>query len=235
MSWNIPKSILSAGTKAGLEPFATGGGVDYVGKRLPGNRVAVIRIWEEPETLRSPSSIFFSLNDGWDEYIEVPFSTAKAAIAALSTSHFQLPQSPSSESIGDEANSNPFDKAGRWVEPQDPDDWDEDNRYLDEHFASAGKSADWSVTAWHAGPSSIPNLTSGDIYIVEEEDAMPDSRRFKVYSRVYEPDISKITDPREREMAEDWDGIIVLSGLLTASEAKRKAIEYAHKRKQHGL
>lgn len=28
-----------------------------------------------------------------------------------------------------------------------------------------GLNADWSVCAWHLGPSATPNMTSGDVYL----------------------------------------------------------------------
>ena len=36
---------------------------------------------------------------------------------------------------------------------------------------SVGLNADWSVSAWHAGPSDAPNMTGGDVYILEDEEA----------------------------------------------------------------
>lgn len=35
---------------------------------------------------------------------------------------------------------------------------------------SCGLNADWSVMAWHLGPSAIPNRTSGDLYLLEDEE-----------------------------------------------------------------
>lgn len=33
-----------------------------------------------------------------------------------------------------------------------------------------GLNADWCVSAWHIGPSSVPNKNNGDFYIVDDED-----------------------------------------------------------------
>jgi len=33
-----------------------------------------------------------------------------------------------------------------------------------------GLNADWSVSAWHLGPSAEPNLTDGDMYLTDDED-----------------------------------------------------------------
>ena len=34
-----------------------------------------------------------------------------------------------------------------------------------------GLNADWSVDAWHYGPSDKPNMTSGDLYVYDNEGA----------------------------------------------------------------
>lgn len=37
-------------------------------------------------------------------------------------------------------------------------------------FSPCGLNADWSYQAFHLGPSPKPNVTDGDLYIVDEED-----------------------------------------------------------------
>lgn len=37
-------------------------------------------------------------------------------------------------------------------------------------YPSAGLNADWSVTAFHLGPSGVPNTNDGDFYLVENDD-----------------------------------------------------------------
>ena len=32
-----------------------------------------------------------------------------------------------------------------------------------------GQNADWSVDAWHYGPSARPNMVSGDLYVYDNE------------------------------------------------------------------
>ena len=60
------------------------------------------------------------------------------------------------------------------------EDWEEDWEKRDRKarelarklgLPPVGLNADWSVTAWHAGPSDSPNMTGGDVYILEDEEA----------------------------------------------------------------
>lgn len=36
-------------------------------------------------------------------------------------------------------------------------------------FAPCGLNADWCVSAWHVGLSTVPNMTDGDVYILSDE------------------------------------------------------------------
>ena len=44
-----------------------------------------------------------------------------------------------------------------------------------------GLNADWSVRAWHLGPGKVPNMTDGDVYILDDEQG-----GFSVVRRWYE-------------------------------------------------
>ena len=44
-----------------------------------------------------------------------------------------------------------------------------------------GLNADWCVKAWHFGPSEKPNETSGDVYVIDNEDSS-----FHVVRRFYD-------------------------------------------------
>lgn len=37
-------------------------------------------------------------------------------------------------------------------------------------YRPCGLNADWSVEAYHCGPSATPNATPGDLYILDDED-----------------------------------------------------------------
>lgn len=38
-------------------------------------------------------------------------------------------------------------------------------------FRYCGQNADWSVSAWHVGPSKVPNINEGDVYILEDDES----------------------------------------------------------------
>lgn len=38
------------------------------------------------------------------------------------------------------------------------------------HGQNVGLNGDWSVSAWHLGPSSVPNKNDGDFYLLDNED-----------------------------------------------------------------
>lgn len=37
-------------------------------------------------------------------------------------------------------------------------------------FRSCGSNADWSISAWHVGPSKVPNTNEGDVYVLEDDE-----------------------------------------------------------------
>lgn len=47
-----------------------------------------------------------------------------------------------------------------------------------------GSNGDWCVNAWHMGPGPKPNQTSGDTYLLDQEDGT-----FSVVQRFYDEDL----------------------------------------------
>jgi hypothetical protein len=79
-------------------------------------------------------------------------------------------------------------------------DPDESSDYLDGEGSSCGLNADWSVSAWHFGPSSDVNKTDGDFYILDAEDG---DHTFELVRRFYDDggndevlEVAKSYDPR---------------------------------------
>ena len=82
---NIPKSVYDFGMEHGLDSMATGGGFDYLYKPMEGGMMAVIRSGEDagsPEDLDEQTDIMIYLNYEWEEFVSVPFPSARAAIEA---------------------------------------------------------------------------------------------------------------------------------------------------------
>ena len=50
------------------------------------------------------------------------------------------------------------------------DMWKQFVKWSIEENSDCGLNADWSVSAWHIGPSGTPNWHDGDFYIVDNED-----------------------------------------------------------------
>lgn len=42
-------------------------------------------------------------------------------------------------------------------------------------YPTCGLNADWNCEAWHLGPGPRPNRTSGDYYVLDDEEGPPDS------------------------------------------------------------
>lgn len=78
--WAVAKSF-------GLDWIGTGGGFDFVWKKLGGGRCAVLTARLEPGSppaLDAPASIVLFLNEDWnDDSIEIPFGTALEALNHL--------------------------------------------------------------------------------------------------------------------------------------------------------
>jgi len=90
-AYNIPKSIIDLAEKLGLDAMATGGGVDYIYKRLGTNtdgspKIAILSSAldaSSPDTLREKSEIGILLNEDGTASIYIPFATAREAIQVL--------------------------------------------------------------------------------------------------------------------------------------------------------
>ena len=90
------------------------------------------------------------------------------------------------------------------MNPTTEDTMTTEESLLSLRFTSCGLNADWCVSAWHVGDNK-PNTVSGDIYVIEDEDAYPELARFLVVQRTYTED----------EDIDDKD----LAGPLTAEDA----------------
>lgn len=90
-AYNIPRSIIKVAEELGLDAMATGGGVDYIFKRLGTNtdgspKLAILSSAldaSSPDTLREKSEIGILLNQDWTSSVYIPFSTAREALQVL--------------------------------------------------------------------------------------------------------------------------------------------------------
>ena len=89
--YRIPKSIIKVAEDLGLDAMATGGGVDFIYKRLGTNtdgspKLAILTAAltpHSPDSLREKSEIGILLNSDWTASIYIPFSTAREAMEVL--------------------------------------------------------------------------------------------------------------------------------------------------------
>ena len=103
-----------------------------------------------------------------------------------------------------------------------------------------GLNADWSVSAWHAGPSSRPNRVGGDVYVLEDEEAHEPS--FLVVRRWYvdpsdDPDGPGYTGmpAKYREWADGHnDAIVEIANFTTFAQAAKAAIKLRDQLKRGG-
>lgn len=74
-----------------------------------------------------------------------------------------------------------------------------------------GLNADWCVSAWHLGPSTTPNRTDGDYYLLDDEDgdAVTLARQY--------PHV-------EDEGGDSADSVVVLVASVTLDEAVTAAV-----------
>jgi hypothetical protein len=62
--------------------------------------------------------------------------------------------------------------------------FDRCNKALGEEFTACGQNGDWSTSAWWVGPFGLlPNMVSGDLYVIEVEEVFPNPRRFMLVRR----------------------------------------------------
>ena len=123
-----------------------------------------------------------------------------------------------------------------WAGEDDEEDWEKRDREVRElarqlGLPPVGLNADWSVSAWHAGPSSRPNRVGGDVYVLEDEEAHEPS--FLVVRRWYvdpsdDPDGPGYTGmpAKYREWADGHnDAIVELANFTTFAKAAKAAIK----------
>ena len=104
---------------------------------------------------------------------------------------------------------------------------------------SVGLNADWSVSAWHVGPSFSPNRIGGDIYILEDEEA--DEPTYLLVRRWYVDDGYEVGKqylglPEEyREWADGAnDAIVELGSFSSFAQAAKAAIKLRHRLSRRG-
>lgn len=96
---NIEQNLMEFGINAGLEAFATGGGVDYLGllKRpkegvsdaSPQYLVSSLLDFGSPASLDAACEVILFLSDEWRDYVAFEFASAQQAITAISDASFQ--------------------------------------------------------------------------------------------------------------------------------------------------
>ncbi len=72
-----------------------------------------------------------------------------------------------------------------------------------------GQNADWSVEAWHLGPSARPNRFDGDLYLIRGDD----DGTWSVFQRFYNTDPRAIDSDDIRTIARD----VTITAALTAA------------------
>jgi hypothetical protein len=94
-SFNIPEVLILEAERLGLEAMSTGGGLDYVFKRVGKNsdgspRVALLVSGIDagsPDRLTEKAEIEIMLNEEWNDAVNIPFRNAKEAIEYLAKAY----------------------------------------------------------------------------------------------------------------------------------------------------
>ena len=133
---------------------------------------------------------------------------------------------------------------------EDDDDYEEAWRRREEEVRElarqlglppVGLNADWSVSAWHAGPSDSANMTGGDVYILEDEEAYDPQQLYMLVRRWYVDDGYETGQkylglPKKYQ---DWadgsnDAIVELGTYPTFAKAAKAAIKLRDQLRRRG-
>jgi len=90
-SFNIPESIIAEAERQGLDAMATGGGVDYIYKKLGTNqdgseRVVLLATAHDagtPDRLSERSELQVMMRQDWTDAVTIPVPNAKEGMALM--------------------------------------------------------------------------------------------------------------------------------------------------------
>lgn len=138
---------------------------------------------------RNASEMYWD-RDSKPENVEQYYNAEQSASGEITLTTDEREEFEADESVeleSDVLSVELFEKLRAWVVKMDPCPFVHDDAVSTNPFPSlrrCGLNADWCWQAWHLGPGCEPNLTSGDFYILENED----EKCFSVVQRFYEDD-----------------------------------------------
>lgn len=98
-SFNIPENIIAEAERQGLEAMGTGGGVDYIYKKLGTNqdgseRVVLLATAHDagtPDRLNEKSELQLMLREDWTDAVTIPVANAKEGMALMAKMYDPYP------------------------------------------------------------------------------------------------------------------------------------------------